>query len=34
MAGRKKEKKTVIRNGKQIKLVRFEGDTNWSYDKD
>lgn len=29
MAERKKEVKTIERDGKKVKLARFEGDTNW-----
>lgn len=30
MAVRKKETKTIMRNGKRVVLVRYEGDTNWT----
>lgn len=34
MPERKKELKTVERNGKKVKLMRLEGDTNWTVVKD
>ncbi len=34
MAKRKKQHKTVERDGKKVKLTRFEGDSNWVVDKE